>query len=1075
MGADLSRVRLNPLLDYAGVELKQGGVLLDGDANELVAVVDRRLRALASDILGRATVSSTTPNAFKIDAVAGSLRIGKGRLYVDGLLAENHGASSTDPAKRVFDSLLAESQFADPIDYAVQPYLPSPPALPTAGHHLVYLDVWDREVTHLEEPGLVETAVGVETGSRIQTIWQVRVLGEDVGTGVTCATPDSDIPGWSAIIAPSTGLLTTGTFEVAPVDDPCELPPTGGYRGLENQLYRVEIQDPGQPGAGATFKWSRENASVGSRVASIISGTELELETLGRDDVLRFNTGDWVEITDNVREFSQASSEMRRITVNEATRRITFTPALPAAMLPASFPNNVQPRARHMRVRRWDQKGLVFRTDPGGTPVQVQDLDAAGSTGVVAVPAAGTTLLLENGVTVSFAFTGATGFRAGDFWVFAARTADASVEILDRAPARGIHHHYARLGMWDVAAGTVADCRNTWPPLTQGQDCSCTACVTVQSHSSGQFTIQNAVDRVRETGGSVCLGPGQYSLREPVRLINAISVRIRGQGPTTVIVSPGGAFLLQNSFAVAVENLSILSLGQQSAITVHTVLGLALRQLVIAVVGGNDARSPAISLQGVVVGASIRENVILAPVAVLANDPTAVPPIGEETPLAFLLTAALAVEDNLLWCQLQAVTFTGSSLHLLSTRITGNEILACRDTAITVLGLGAPGSSMTIGHNSLGIAGTGIRCGVAGAWIEGNKLVNTASAAEARAGTAVGVALATGLDKNGADQCQILSNQITGFALAGIVIGSPTRELIVKLNIIENCGNGIISGDDANAVSVSIENNHLSNIGTSAEATTGTVVGVGVARANSATIAGNTIHTLGVEVVQSALRAAILTFGVLRARVSDNVVAEIAPPGDFVGVGAGIMLRAPYTQFEVNHNQVERDAGPSDQPSNGNWLALAAVDTDLQNPVSRLGDMTTLRLDNARVLVLGAGRPFVSTFAGAAAGGEPEPGRASVLGNVLNARGNTTAVDVSAVGECLFNDNRVESRLNTGRTAVILNTTVAIVNANRVRGGERSIDVLGAKLAAVLGNITTGPIEIPGGLQPDWDKLNLRG
>src|SRR4051794_8980834 len=43
MGADLSRVRLNPLLDYAGVELKQGGLLLDADANELMAVVDRRL------------------------------------------------------------------------------------------------------------------------------------------------------------------------------------------------------------------------------------------------------------------------------------------------------------------------------------------------------------------------------------------------------------------------------------------------------------------------------------------------------------------------------------------------------------------------------------------------------------------------------------------------------------------------------------------------------------------------------------------------------------------------------------------------------------------------------------------------------------------------------------------------------------------------------------------------------------------------------------------------------------------------------------------------------------------------
>src|SRR5919197_6704489 len=134
MGTDLARVRLNPLLDYAGIELKQGGVLLDGDANELVAIIDRRLRALASDTLGRATVSSTTPNAFKINVVAGSLQIGKGRLYVDGLLAENHGAPSTDPAQRIFDPLLAENQFVDPIDYAAQPYLPSPPALPTGGH-----------------------------------------------------------------------------------------------------------------------------------------------------------------------------------------------------------------------------------------------------------------------------------------------------------------------------------------------------------------------------------------------------------------------------------------------------------------------------------------------------------------------------------------------------------------------------------------------------------------------------------------------------------------------------------------------------------------------------------------------------------------------------------------------------------------------------------------------------------------------------------------------------------------------------------------------------------------------------
>ena len=87
MATDLSRIRHDPLLDWSGVQLRQGGVLLDADANELVAVLDRRLRALASDVLGRSTVSQTTPDAFRITAGGGGLQIGRGRMYVDGLLA----------------------------------------------------------------------------------------------------------------------------------------------------------------------------------------------------------------------------------------------------------------------------------------------------------------------------------------------------------------------------------------------------------------------------------------------------------------------------------------------------------------------------------------------------------------------------------------------------------------------------------------------------------------------------------------------------------------------------------------------------------------------------------------------------------------------------------------------------------------------------------------------------------------------------------------------------------------------------------------------------------------------------
>ena len=100
-------------------------------------------------------------------------------MYTDGLLAENHGRG--DPAAAVFDALLGEPTSSGFVPYDAQPWLPNPPPLPTTARHLVYLDVWNREVTHLEEPALVESAVGVETTSRVQTVWQVKVWEPELG------------------------------------------------------------------------------------------------------------------------------------------------------------------------------------------------------------------------------------------------------------------------------------------------------------------------------------------------------------------------------------------------------------------------------------------------------------------------------------------------------------------------------------------------------------------------------------------------------------------------------------------------------------------------------------------------------------------------------------------------------------------------------------------------------------------------------------------------------------------------------------------------------------------------------
>ena len=65
MGADFSRVRFNPLLDYAGVELEQGRVLLDADVNELMSVRPYRRTWVVRQVfvvVARAATSAGVPN-----------------------------------------------------------------------------------------------------------------------------------------------------------------------------------------------------------------------------------------------------------------------------------------------------------------------------------------------------------------------------------------------------------------------------------------------------------------------------------------------------------------------------------------------------------------------------------------------------------------------------------------------------------------------------------------------------------------------------------------------------------------------------------------------------------------------------------------------------------------------------------------------------------------------------------------------------------------------------------------------------------------------------------------------------
>src|SRR3954452_22219436 len=99
MSGDYSRIAFDPSQNYSGLWLQQGRPLTDCDWNAQSAAINRRAQADTLDASGQVVVSSVTPDAFNITP---GLLIGRGRMYVDGLLADNHGPGP------LWDSALAE-------------------------------------------------------------------------------------------------------------------------------------------------------------------------------------------------------------------------------------------------------------------------------------------------------------------------------------------------------------------------------------------------------------------------------------------------------------------------------------------------------------------------------------------------------------------------------------------------------------------------------------------------------------------------------------------------------------------------------------------------------------------------------------------------------------------------------------------------------------------------------------------------------------------------------------------------------------------------------------------------------
>jgi len=361
------------------------------------------------------------------------------------------------------------------LTYLTQPFYPSPDLAPgvssppleapgaglilDGGNYVVYLEVWQRSVNALEDPHIREVALdGPDTAERLQTVWQVRLLPVNDATGKNLC--QAHLSEWKALIAENTTTAQMNAQAAPPPQNTnkCMLPPSAGFQGLQNQLYRIEILNGGFE-SEATFIWSRDNGMVETSIVSVNTTTPnvVTVNSLGTDDLHSFSINDWVEIVDRDGELSGTPRFLAQIVApapDPVSLQITLSASVPQPYLDGINSPPV-PTTNYYRLKRWDMSG----TGVTANGIQIKP---------------NTWMPIEEGVQVWFT-DGHYAPRA--WWLIPARTATADIEWPPfqvpntepiPQPPSGINCHFCRIGTIDSEPmpWTFGDCRNFFPPLT---------------------------------------------------------------------------------------------------------------------------------------------------------------------------------------------------------------------------------------------------------------------------------------------------------------------------------------------------------------------------------------------------------------------------------------------------------------------------------------------------------------------------------------------------------------------------------------------------------------------------------
>jgi hypothetical protein len=399
---DFSRVLDALPGQYSAVLAQQGRLLLDAELNEQTAIVLEYLRRLTADLVGP-FAGPVHHCGFAVELVVEdgkchAVRLSRGHYYVYGLRCE-----SPAPHQRA-DAQIAIGEHEAPF--------------------VVYLVVWEQTISAIQAPELIDPAIAgsvPDTTRRSQVCWRPMAARRLNGRKENLAElePDAIIRAFHEYDSdphhrPALGARAHSSS--GPEPGPDMAPTSGGYRGVENQLYRVEVHRGGEAG-DATFKWSRDNGSVEfglEALSELDSGQRTAtLHRVWTDARQGLEIGDWVELVDDHWAPLGTPPPLMRVSqVTLATRQV---------VLEDSDEDRQFDTSAHPLLRRWDQQPNL-EAPSHGIPVGQAD---------------GKWLELEDGVQILFEARDAR-YERGDFWWIPARTATAGVlwpQSRDERPA----------------------------------------------------------------------------------------------------------------------------------------------------------------------------------------------------------------------------------------------------------------------------------------------------------------------------------------------------------------------------------------------------------------------------------------------------------------------------------------------------------------------------------------------------------------------------------------------------------------------------------------------------------------